>query len=84
MHKFYETVSLFYFLRNQWEQALFKRVPNVVVSGAERRPLHLKLCGSSVRDDDDSNQPQKAHKLHEIKPESHGCYGVCMDETYVH
>jgi hypothetical protein len=29
MHKFYETVSLFYFLRNQWEQALFKRVPNV-------------------------------------------------------
>jgi hypothetical protein len=40
--------------------------------------------GSSVRDDDDSNQPQKADKLHEKKREPYRCYGVCMDETYVH
>ena len=33
MHKFYETVSLFYFLRNQWEHALIKRVPNVKLRG---------------------------------------------------
>ena len=37
-----------------------------------------------MRDDYDSNQPQKADKLHEKKREPHGCYGVCMDETYVH
>lgn len=44
----------------------------------------LLLCSSSLRDDDDSNQPQKADKLHEEEREAHGCYGVSVDEAYVH
>jgi hypothetical protein len=40
---------------------------------------HWSLCGSNVRGDDDSNQPQKTGKLHEKKREPHGCHGVCMD-----